>query len=242
MITYDRAPLWQRRWFLALVCLAVAAGLACVWWLGRGDAELVSVAGPAASASVGSVTPGAPWGAKPQLAPDGRPSDFQPAEWAALKQAMAQTAQPETELARIVASLRFQRGVSHWQALQRSSDVALRQQTARSLLDLIPDRLRQGDITLGEALLLEAALWTELEPDEGLRRQRLEAAQVRLGGLAPQVDAEQQDREAAQLAEYKRREAAIVADWQASPPAERSQARLEESLESARRAVYGSKN
>jgi len=110
------------------------------------------------------------------------------------------------------------------------------------LLEQVPERMRQGELTMGEAMLLESALWADLEPDEAVRKQKLDEAQATLNTAAPQPDAEQQAREASMLAEYKRREAAILADYQTKPEAQRNQAALQDALESARRSVYSGKN
>ena len=59
-----------------------------------------------------------------------------------------------------------------------------------------------------------------------------------LANAAPKPDPAEQAKDVALQAEYKRREAAIVADWQARPAAQRDQAKLEEALDAARQAVY----
>lgn len=247
MITPDR-PFWPKRtaWWVVGLTVLVLAGVA-LWWSARpggtvGQREGAAAVGQGARASHGG-TPG-PGGEVPALAapsvlPDGRPSDFSPQDWAALKDAMSKTAKPEAELQRVVAYLRFQKAFGRWQGLRESSDAALRQQLASQLVAQIPERLRQGEVTLGEALMLETALWTDLEPDEARRKVRLEEVQAVLASAAPQPDAAQQSHEAALLAEYKRREAAIVLEYQSRPEAQRDQAWLETQLDAARQSVYG---
>lgn len=247
MITPDR-PFWPKRtawWVVGLAMLALA-GVA-LWWSARpggavGQREGVATVGQGARASHGgALGPGGevPAVAAPSVLPDGRPSDFSPQDWAALKDAMSKTAKPEAELQRVVAYLRFQKAFAQWQALRDASDMARRQQLASQLVAQIPERLRQGEVTLGEALMLETALWTDLEPDEARRKVRLEEVQGVLASAAPQPDAAQQSHEAALLAEYKRREAAIVLEYQSRPEAQRDQAWLEAQLDAARRSVYG---
>ena len=255
MITPDR-PFWLKRWpkwsprrtawwAVGLTVLALVGVV--LWWSARpegpvGPHEGAAAVGQGTPAYQGGVFgPGgqAPALAVPSVLPDGRPSDFSPQEWTALKDAMSKTAKPEAELQRVVAYLRFQKAFGAWQGLRESSDTARRQQLASQLVAQIPERLRQGEVTLGEALVLEAALWTDLEPDEARRKVRLEEVQVVLAGAAPQPDAAQQSHEAALLAEYKRREAAIVLEYQSRPEAQRDQAWLEAQLDAARRSVYG---
>lgn len=248
MISYEDDKPWQHTWVLALL-LGGAVGVGA-WWvqthgLPQGDeapvdSKPVAKAAPAADKAV----------AKPDLAllvpptvlEDGRPSDFSLEDWAALKEAMSKTANPRSELERVVKYLRFQKGFEQWQSLQDSPDVGTRHKLAQRLLEQIPERLKQAELTMGEALMLESALWSDLEPNEEARKLKLEQAQVKLNGAAPQPDAAQQAREAALQKEYKRREAAILADFQSKPESQRDQAKLEQALDAARMAVYGRKN
>lgn len=255
MITTDRPVSSKRtvRWSLAVVAL-VSLGMAA-WWLASPGASLAEREGAAGQGGSGGRMAGsegdAPTGAlagqgsgmtalaMPTVLPDGRPSDFSPEDWSALKEAMAKTANPQAELQRVVGYLRFQKRFEEWQSLRESGSVARRQQLAATLVEQVPERLRQGEVTMGEALMLSSALWADLEPNADKRKVRLEEAQAILTSAAPQPDAEQQAREAAQQAEYKRREAAIVLEYQSRPEAQKDQAWLEGQLDTARRAVYG---
>lgn len=247
MITYDNeTKLWQRTWILAMV-LGAGVGVGAWWWQTH---AAVSVVEPAASKPEPVTQPVARSAPKadsallvaPQVMEDGRPSDFTPEDWAALKEAMSKTANPRSELERVVKYLRFQKGFEQWQSLQDSPDASKRRQLAQRLLEQIPDRVKQAEVTMGEAQMLATALWTDLEPNEDVRKQRIEQALSALNAASPQPDAEQTVREAAQIKEYKRREAAILADYQGRPENQRDQAKLEQALDAARIAVYGRKN
>ena len=250
MITYQSRPIWQHL-SLWIVVAAALGGLGVWWWHGHAAEQGTDVVQGANTAKralwpasgARDAHPASALLSPPAILEDGRPADFTVEEWSALKAAMAKTPNPKAETERVIKYLRFQRGFEQWQGMQGSADVAQRQALARQLMEQVPERMRQGELTMGEALMLETALWTDLEPNEEVRKQRLEEAKVLLSNAAPKVDPQQQVQEAAMLAEYKRREAAIVADWQAKPAAERNQAKLEEALEGARRAVYaGNKN
>lgn len=247
MITYQSRQVWLRPWIWALL-VGTLVGSVGWWWFTRAE-EALQPASPQAKSPTWPGVAASPklvesaLVAPPPVMADGRPADFTPEDWAALKDAMAKTADPKAETARVLKYLRFQRGFEQWQSLKGSPDVAHRQELAKRLLEQVPERLRQGEATMGEALMLATALWTDLEPNEDVRKQRIEEAKAILTSAAPKPDAEQVAKDASRLAEYKRREAAIVADWQAKPAAQRDQAKLEEALESARRAVYaGDKN
>lgn len=246
MIKYEKKSLWQRPLVWAFVIGGIGGG--AFWWWSQSAAPLEQPVSPVAGTAT-SMWPNAGTGDKlvetalvkaPPMMADGRPADFTPEDWAALQEAMKQSPNPKAETERVVKYLRFQRGFEQWQRLKDSPEVARRQELAKHLLEQLPERMRQGETTLGEALLLSTALWEDLEPSEAIRKQRIEEAKTILANSAPKPDPAQQAREDARLAEYKRREAAIVADWQAKPVAQRDQAKLEEALEAARRAVYAS--
>lgn len=244
MITYNRSSSsMSKRGWLWVPLVGVLAGAAVWWWQMRPQAAQVSAVAPDQAPASGIIRPldaGAGLTGLPAPTLSGpRPSDFTEQEWAALKEAMARTENPERELTRVVAYLRFQRGFERWQSLQDSPDARARHALAQQLIEGVPERVRQGEIGMGEAVLLQTALLADIEPDEQARKQRLERLQAELAEAAPKPEAEQQAREAALLAEYKRREAAIVADYQARPESQRNHAQLEEALEAARRSVYG---
>ena len=245
MISYSRPRFWQRTWFTVL-CMGAAVGAVFAWWAwqerpGTEDARQALAAQsmrPASGSGQSRVAAGVDL-RQPALLPDGRPSDFSAQEWAALKEAMKESDQPEAELKRVVAYLRFQKRFGQWQALRESPDVNLRRLVAASLIEQVPERLAEGEVTMGEAQLLLGALWADLEPDESRRRQRIDEGIKILQAAAPRPDADQARREADRLSEYKRRESAIVLEYQAKPEAQRDPAWLEAQLDSARRAVYG---
>lgn len=248
MISYERVPAWRQAWLpVTLVVGGLALGLG--WWQLRSGTT--SVPDGPATASQGLAdhmrqtqpTPGpSALLVPPVIQPDGRPSDFTSEEWAALKSATATAAQPAAELTRLIDYLRFQKGFAQWQAMQNDADQATRRALGERLLAQVPDRLHRGEIGGGEAVLLQQALLADLEPDSAVRQQRLAQAQQALKVAAPESDPAQQARDAGLQAEYRRREAAIVADFRARPEAQRDPARLEEELEAARLAVYGKQN
>ena len=222
--------------------MAVAGGAVFAWWAWQ--AQGAEGAAPSAGSPTSAVALTSEQAKAalqdPVVLPDGRPADFSEQEWTTLKEAMAQTSQPEAELKRVVAYLRFQKRFDRWQALRDSPDASLRRQLAASLVDQVPERLREGEVTMGEAQLLMSALWTDLESDDARRRQRIDEGLKILQAAAPQPDAEQARRDADRLSEYKRRESAIVLEYQSRPESQRDPAWLEAQLDDARRAVYGS--
>ncbi|MEY4765267.1 MAG: hypothetical protein RI907_1940 [Pseudomonadota bacterium] len=244
MITYQSARWWQRPWLYLLTLIGVVAALAVWGWpTVRARAEPTSAGESAAQPAVAAarrVVPESALLVAPQVMDDGRPSDFSPEDWAALKEAMSRTPNPRTELERVVKYLRFQKGFEQWQSLQGASDVAKRHQLAEKLLAQVPERLSQSEVTFAEASLIQSALVADLEPNEALRKQKLDALQEQLKSAAPQIDPQLQARNEALEREYKRREAAIVADYQARPEAQRDHAKLEKDLQAARQSVWGS--
>ncbi|OGB68043.1 MAG: hypothetical protein A3G29_05665 [Burkholderiales bacterium RIFCSPLOWO2_12_FULL_64_99] len=240
MISYEQPKLWQRPWVMALT-LGTLVLIVAAWWTSARE----SGGGTQAPAQPNSVVRGdigvsAPASLIPEALPsDGsRPTDFSAQEWSTLQAATADAPQPERELARLVSYLRFQKGFAQWQSLQNTPDIAGRHRLAEQLLAQLPERVRQGEMGAGEVTLLQQALLVDLVPDETQRQQRLALVQADVVQAMPAADTSQQARDEAQRSEYKRREAAIVADYQTRPEAQRNPAQLETALEEARRAVY----
>lgn len=243
MITYERTKLWQRPGVIALALVALLLTMLAWWQSDQGESRRSAHNQPRSGGTgdTGSPTSLPPLTAK--LPDDGsRPADFSAEEWTTLTSAAAESERPQLELARLAGYLRFQKGFASWQALHNSPDVAARHRLAEQLLAQVPERLRQGEIGAGEATLLQQALLSDLVPDETQRQQRLTLAQAELAQAMRPVDSTQQAQDEARHQEYKRREAAIVADYQARPEAQRNPAQLETALEDARRAVYQSSN
>lgn len=235
MITYQPTRWWQNAWVLVLGVLAlIGAG---TWFWGRLPAGEVAEAASAPKVVRAAIQTA--YLVPPKVLPDGRPSDFSAEDWAALQDAAARTPDPKAELARVVAYLRFQKGVAAWQQMQDSGDVVQRRQLAATLLTQVPERLKQSEVTYDEAAMLQMALLADIEPDEASRRARMEAAQDALRAAAPEVDPGLQARDERLTREYKQREAAILADYQSRPEGQRNHQKLEQDLEAARRAVWG---
>lgn len=239
MISYDRSSSGSRWWILAAV-VAAAAAVGAVWmWSGPKAPDTVApeVASAPAAAPSGAIID---FSKPPEVLSDGRPADFSTEEWGALKTAVANKADGEKELKRITTYLRFQRGFEQWQAMQESGDQAKRHELANRLLEQLPERLTNMEMTMGEGLLICSALLTDLEPNEAARGPKLEACKVQLEQVAPRLDTAQQMRDAECLTEFQRRQAALVAEHQAKSPSQKDTVQLEKDLEAARLAVYNS--
>jgi hypothetical protein len=237
--TYDDSPrFWQRTWFLALL-LGVAVGTGIWWWQTQSGSQTAAPAEAQAAAKPKarkvSAEPESALLVPPTVGDDGRPSDFTAEEWAALKDAMAKTPNPRAELERVVKYLRFQKAFEQWQSLQEGPDALTRRRLAEKLIEQLPERVAQVEVTCGEGLLLQASLMADIEPNEGMRQQRIEQMGTKLCDAGPAAIADPRD------PEYKRREAAIVAAYQALPEARRDPTQLTKDLDAARIAIYGSK-
>jgi hypothetical protein len=240
MISYDR----QKRpnlllWGGALV-LGAAAG-AGLWWQQSRQVEGAAVGQPAVSA----VTP-PPSAAEalrnltspPPVLDDGRPADFSPEDWKNLKETVGKAPNGAQELARVANYLRFQRAFTQWQELSERGTPEQRRPLAEKLLQTVPERLKQSEVTMGEALMLAAVLYNDIEPDEAARTTKLDAFRAQLEAVAPKQDQAAEMREANCLAEYKRREAVIQQDYLSQPEGQRDHKKFETDLDAAHKAVY----
>jgi hypothetical protein len=244
MISYDRAN--ARTPWVWGAAVAAGVGLAMLIWWQQGRDETSAPSMPAASAASGvmSAQPAAPAPmiVLDQPAPvlsDGRPAEFTEDEWRALQDTVAKGPNAAAELKRVTAYMRFQKAFTQWQSEQETNrDPKVRKAMAEQLLAAVPERLKQSEVTIGEALMLGAALYNDIEPDEAARSARLDQFRIKLEAVAPRTDNAAEMREANCLAEYKRREALIQQDFISRPDAQRDHKKFESDLDAAHRAVY----
>lgn len=213
------------------------------WWWTQGRTDPADAAPTGASAPAIGMAQHRPMGVTPlteppQVLPDGRPSDFPEDEWKALQETVGKGPNGQAELKRVTAYLRFQRGFEQWQSTQDRGDPQERKALAQQLLGAVPERLKQSEVTMGEALMIAAALYGDLEPDESARSVKLDQFRIKLEAVAPRQDNAAEMREANCLAEYKRREAIIQQEFLSKPEGQRDHKKFEADLDVAHRAVY----
>lgn len=236
----------SKKWLVALLVAAVAGA---AWWGWKASQQAAGTEG-----SVGGMFPwsradqstdkhavgGNKWTelTARQSSPNQRPAFLTEEEWTSLQEALRDTPNREQEQARIIEYLRFQKQVQMWQSLRESQDVSKRHDIANELLNGIPDRLAKRELNAGEAMMLQAALLEDLVPDAQQRQARLQTEKQRLVTQPTEAEIAAQRQEEAMQQTYKRREAEIIAQWQAMPADQRDQRWLETQLDAARRAAY----
>jgi hypothetical protein len=243
MLHLDRTR--SKKWLIALLVVAVAGA---AWWGWRASRQASGGEGAAggtfpwsrADQSAGDGTAGNKWTnlVSKQTAPDQRPDFLTEEEWTSLREALKDTPNREREQARIIEYLRFQKQFQRWQALRDSHDTAQRQALAKELLDGVPQRLAQREMSAGEAQLLQSTLLEELVPDAQQRQARLQVERQRLATQPTEAEVAAQRQDTVKQQDYKRREAEIISQWQAMPVDQRDQRWLESQLDAARRAAY----
>ncbi len=241
MITYQTK---SRQWVtvLAVAAVGVAAG-AAYWWSAtptpEGQPGVVL-----APSQQGVIRPTATVEDEitreikgPAPMQDGRPADVTSEDWATLNAALARQGAPQGEAERIVSYLRYQRSFESWQQLDEEKEAHKRRLMAQSLLAEIPERMAKGEFSAIEGQMMSAVLLTETTSDEAERTRIIEQWQQKLAEIASPLEDEKVLLAQAREVEYKRRQANAFADWQGqTSPAERTPARLEQAMESNRRA------
>lgn len=237
----------SKKWLVVLLLVAVVGAAWWGWKASRKGGEIAGATGPAFPWSkadqspekvVGQANKWVELAARPS-SPDQRPAFLTEQEWASLQQALRDTPDREHEQARIVEYLRFQKQFQLWQSMRDSPDVAQRHELATDLLNRVPDRLENREMSASEAELVQAALLEDLVPDPQQRQARLLAEKQRLITQPSEADLQAQQKEASQQQDYKRREASIISQWEATPVDQRDHHWLETQLDAARRAAYG---
>lgn len=240
MIKYERSN--SRFPVIAVAGAAVVALAAAAWWASasRNDEASSDVVPPQASSSLwpqaGVGEDSAMAVASAPTLGDGRPSDVSEEDWAALLAAMTKQGQTKEDALRLVSFVRYQQGFEKWQTIDTEKDARLRRRMAESLMNQLPDRLKQGEFTLMEAAFMGAALIADLETDDSRRNQALVQWQMKMATLVPDFENDVAIAKLSRETEWKRLQASAYAEWQAqTDPSQRTPARLEQAMEEARR-------
>jgi len=210
-------------WFVAALA-AIAIGVGLALWRAPHSVDLPLDDGPV------SGTPPVPMPAPPTLAkavPDpAPPPGLDATQWQSLRHELA--GRPD-ELRRVVDYLSFS------DRLQQVRDgKAVDRKTLAAEIDRsIDERLRQRELSAGEARLIKIAVLQELLPDEAQREAALLAWEA-----AQRAAAKPDLAVAAREADFQRRQAGIVAAWQAQPAAQRDPQALERELEALRQSSF----
>jgi len=210
-------------WFVAALA-AIAIGVGLALWRAPHSVDLPLDDGPV------SGTPPVPMPAPPTLAkavPDpAPPPGLDAMQWQSLRHELA--GRPD-ELRRVVDYLSFSDRLRHF----RDDPAADRKALAAEIDRSIDERLRQRELSAGEARLVKIAVLQELLPDDAQRQAALQAWETALRA------AEKPDLAlAAREADFQRRQAEIVAAWQARPAAQRDPRALERELDALRQSSF----
>jgi hypothetical protein len=234
------------------VAVLVGAGVSW-WWLGgtSGSADAPEQSASAASvASTAMPSPEQPVIVPERRVPEGREAEVGvrlaplPDEAASsvdegLRRVLTARGGGDKEIERVTAFLDFQRQFERFQDIsQDPSKAALKGPLARKLFDMLPERVKRAELSQPEGLLLCSILLETLEPNENRRSDRLSECSDALTAVAPKTDTEQQAHEVDCHLEFRRRENALVAEYQASE--RRDPVKLARDLEEARKAIYES--
>lgn len=201
-----------------------------------GAAPPVSDAPPAWMAA-GS---GAASGGTPTPAPSSLP-DLTAEEWAALKEVLKDQPNAEAEIRRLVEFARFQKGFERWQSLREEPGSAqARAEIASELLRLLPDHVRRQEVIGGEALMLQAALLEDAEPDPARREVRRQELAKEVETVTAEQSRALQAQESVrqrQQQQFETLQADIIRRCR-SQPGGCDQKTLEAQLEAARQSVF----
>jgi len=153
------------------------------------------------------------------------------AQWAQIEAEAAQRADAPAELQRLRAYLEWSDALRRFRdaraAGARAAELAA---LARSLDEGLAERIRQAELSAGEARQIKNAVLEVTVADEALRAEQLRRWAA--AELAPAVPAD--PRQAA----FERRQVEVVAAWSALPPAARDPAALERELEALRQQSF----
>ncbi|MCW7540384.1 hypothetical protein OOT46_21355 [Aquabacterium sp. A7-Y] len=235
---------------LRAAAAGVMAAVGLVWWLrsqpgpaANGPATQPPAAqqawgaspfgGPSAAAGGTSQRAPAPPAETAQHgAPDSAPPGVSPEQWQQLQDRLRDHPEREREIARLTDYLAYVHTMERFRlARSEAAPAGALRPLARRLDAGLDQRLARGELSLGEARLLKAALLQVLQPDA---KQREAALALWIEQQAPPPAAADPRAET-----FRRQETALVLAWQALPPAQRDPQELQAQLDRLRQSVFG---
>lgn len=219
--------------WVAAALVALAAGLWIVVWRTAQTNEAPAVATRPVAAKPAAMqdltAPSTPMPAASQLATMPAslavPPGVSAEQWAALR---AEYAQQPAELQRLADHFAFADRLDRFRAGRAEGRSAAQVALAQSLDAGLDARLRERELSAGEARLIKIAVLDVLLDDDVQRGEALGRWEASLAAPAPDPA------RAAAEADFQRRQAAIVAAWRALPAAERDPRALERDLQALR--------
>lgn len=191
---------------------------------GAAPAAAAAVQPPASAVQAVALAPPAAATAAPV------PPGVTPAQWAALQ---AELAGRPAELARLAAYFTFQDAVARFRDSRTQGATPERVALARTIDAGLDERLAQAELGAGEARLLKMAVLEVLAPSEAERQAALERWQQQ-----PRPEPAGQAARRAAEAAFQRRQAEVVAAWNAQPAAQRDAQALQHQLDALRRSSF----
>lgn len=230
----ERATAW---WMLGATVLVAVLGSAYYALGPHANAEPPAPAHALAYARMLDTEPPAATASTSGAREIGRPADIDPQDWRQLVDSVRNHPQHDQELQRLLGYLRFKRDMDRWTALKDQPNALERAQVGQRILDALPVRFANQEVTATEALTLQSAIYADMIPDAAQRQPIEEAArQALLRALEHDAAMDAKLRaEDAQTADYKAREAAIMKRFRDQII---DQSQMEKELDAARLAAF----
>ncbi len=222
---------WQGRLWIAGSVLTVAVGIVVANWRPPDAAER-PIGDDQRSVIAQQALPKPPPATAARAAPDpaapaaaARPPGVNADQWAALR---AEYADRPAELRRLADHFAFADELDRFRSGRTGGRSAGQLALARSLDAGLDERLRERELSAAEARLIKIAVLDVLVDDPDQRRDALGRWEAALAPAAPDPE------RSAALADFQRRQAAVVAAWRALPPDRRDPRALERELQALR--------
>ena len=225
---------WRGGLWIAGSVLTVAVGIVVASWRTHNATERAIVDNHRTIVAQQALTKPAPAPAMPAApAPVALPPGVSAEQWAALR---TEYADRPAELRRLADHFAFADELDRFRSGRADGRSAGQLALARSLDAGLDERLRERELSAAEARLIKIAVLEVLVDDEDQRRDTLGRWEAALAPSAPDPE------RSAALADFQRRQAAVVAAWRALPPDRRDPRALERELQALRVSSFDTPN